>query len=146
MLETNLSPLSALKGMASETLENFEDMLATLSDETKLQAHLGLKELEQKWHEAEVSVMTQFGKINTAEQKVKTGLDHARVQAHLGMAEAGDALEKSKESLRRVETKVKSLRGLAKGEAVAALDRIALACMDLSTKLEHPDKAKAAIK
>src|SRR5512147_798800 len=100
---------------ALEVLENdaktLAESLERAGDEARVQLHLGLLEIEERWEKARAALEAE---LFATKRLVRIGAQRARVQAHLGRLEADDALE-------TLRTRAAALRKRI-GAAVAAVE------------------------
>jgi hypothetical protein len=114
-----------------DKFEAFEERLATAIGEAELRTHLGIKEIVEEWRQLEYIVTRRFDRIRAESEAAIGAMQKMRVRLHLGRLEAVDFFERLKESLYRIEGRLKLLESHLAGDAARTLNQISKSCSQL---------------
>ena len=121
---------------AEKTLDRLSRGVVSKTEDARVQAHLGIMDLNEHWQSTQAALLKSAGKLKAGVIRVRGEVDSARVMAHLAKEDATDAVANLKGRIHSIEGKVSFLRTSLAHESDAVLEGMSRSCRELSTLLD----------
>ena len=128
--ETTREKIEDFLDEAEQELIDLDRKLKGQVGEARLQAHLGIVELEKRWDKLLEGLARRKWSVATAGAKAQGLVDEAQVQAHLAKMDTKDAAERLGRRIEKLRAEALRLKADTGVECQRILERIAQAFKD----------------